>query len=395
MAKAKARSSETKRNIPKMMKTICNEMLTDLEDATRPVLEATKCSLDNAFYSPKVGYLTPGDKKVRSELNVSSVQKMSRVVYLMEILLRNLDTGAVNTKRELYYISKGMVKHSPELKPLDFDEQSESDSIVDFISDMLEIYREELNVFANDRGGQTYSQQLIVEETLNDGSKATIDLSTLGTSPFQPKNRPQNLRLKTKGKVDFCLVVESEGTANTLVANGFTRRNKCILLGAQGVPSNGVRGWVKTIQDQLKVPIYFFGDLDAYTLQNIYRTLRAGSAASLIRNKDFSAPDVRFLGVLPEDVDKFDLHSYEVKTKDAGEMRALKKAADVLKNDPFFQDKKNKKLAQVLKWLIKEKRRCEQQAFFMVDPKDPIMPEKIILEKIKKGSSKVFKIFSD
>ncbi|MEE6249279.1 MAG: DNA topoisomerase VI, partial [Bdellovibrionota bacterium] len=162
--------------------------------------------------------------------------------------------------------------------------------------------------------------------------------------------------------------------------------NKCILLGAQGVPSNGVRGWVKTIQDQLKVPIYFFGDLDAYTLQNIYRTLRAGSAASLIRNKDFSAPDVRFLGVLPEDVDKFDLHSYEVKTKDAGEMRALKKAADVLKNDPFFQDKKNKKLAQVLKWLIKEKRRCEQQAFFMVDPKDPIMPEKIILEKIKKGS---------
>ncbi|MEC9283322.1 MAG: DNA topoisomerase VI [Bdellovibrionota bacterium] len=386
MAKAKARSSETKRNIPKMMKTICNEMLTDLEDATRPVLEATKCSLDNAFYSPKVGYLTPGDKKVRSELNVSSVQKMSRVVYLMEILLRNLDTGAVNTKRELYYISKGMVKHSPELKPLDFDEQSESDSIVDFISDMLEIYREELNVFANDRGGQTYSQQLIVEETLNDGSKATIDLSTLGTSPFQPKNRPQNLKLKTKGKVDFCLVVESEGTANTLVANGFTRRNKCILLGAQGVPSNGVRGWVKTIQDQLKVPIYFFGDLDAYTLQNIYRTLRAGSAASLIRNKDFSAPDVRFLGVLPEDVDKFDLHSYEVKTKDAGEMRALKKAADVLKNDPFFQDKKNKKLAQVLKWLIKERRRCEQQAFFMVDPKDPIMPEKIILEKIKKGS---------
>lgn len=386
MAKAKARSSETKRNIPKMMKTICNEMLTDLEDATRPVLEATKCSLDNAFYSPKVGYLTPGDKKVRSELNVSSVQKMSRVVYLMEILLRNLDTGAVNTKRELYYISKGMVKHSPELKPLDFDEQSESDSIVDFISDMLEIYREELNVFANDRGGQTYSQQLIVEETLNDGAKATIDLSTLGTSPFQPKNRPQNLKLKTKGKVDFCLVVESEGTANTLVANGFTRRNKCILLGAQGVPSNGVRGWVKTIQDQLKVPIYFFGDLDAYTLQNIYRTLRAGSAASLIRNKDFSAPDVRFLGVLPEDVDKFDLHSYEVKTKDAGEMRALKKAADVLKNDPFFQDKKNKKLAQVLKWLIKEKRRCEQQAFFMVDPKDPIMPEKIILEKIKKGS---------
>lgn len=386
MAKARTSAKAKKRDIPKMMKIICEEMLSDLEDATRPVLEATKCSLDNAFYNPKVGYLTPGDKVVKSELNVSSVQKMSRVVFLLEILLRNLDTGAVNTKRELYYISKGMVKHSPELKPLDFEEQTESDSIVDFISDMLEVYREELNCFANDRGGQTYSQQLVVQETMTDGEKATIDLSTLGTSPFQPKNRPQNLKLKVKKKVDFVLVVESEGTANTLVANGFTKRNKCILLGAQGVPSNGVRGWVKTIQEQIDAPIYFFGDLDAYTLQNIYRTLRAGSAASLIRNKDFSAPAVRFLGVLPEDVSKYDLHSYEVKTKDAGEMRALKKAADVLKNDPFFQDKKNKKLANVLTWLIKEKKRCEQQALFSVDPKDPIMPEKIILEKIKRGS---------
>ena len=171
-----------------------------------------------------------------------------------------------------------------------------------------------------------------------------------------------------------------------MVANGFTKRNKCILLGAQGVPSNGVRGWVKTIQDQLDVPIYFFGDLDAYTLQNIYRTLKAGSAASLIRNADFSAPKVRFLGVLPEDVKKYDLHCYEVKEKDAGEARALKKAKDVLKNDPFFRDKKNAKLAKILEWLVKNKLRCEQQAFYSVDPKDPHIAEKIILEKIKKGS---------
>jgi len=53
-------------------------------------------------------------------------------------------------------------------------------------------------------------------------------------------------------------------------------------------------------------------------------------------------------------------------------------------NDPFFKDKKNKGLSEILDWLIKEKRRCEQQAFFMVNPKDPQAFEKIILEKIKK-----------
>lgn len=374
------------KDIPSMAKQVCEVMLKDLEAARRPVLEATKCSLDNSFYSPKVGYLTPGDKKVRTELNVSSVQKMSRAIFILEILLRNIDVGAVNTKREIYYIAKGLVKSDPKLRPLDFQDQDESDSVIDFICEMFEAYREDMNCHANDRGGQTYSQELVVTETLPDGSKAVVDLSTLGTSPFQPKNKPQSLKLKAKKKIDFALVVESEGTANTLVTNGITRRNRCIVIGAQGVPSNAVRGWCHLIQEQLEVPMYFFGDLDAYTMQNIFRTLKAGSAASLIRNSDFSAPEVKFLGVLPEDIKKYDLYDYPVKESDPNEGRALKKARDAIANDPFFQDKKNKRLTGILEWLIKNKRRCEQQAFFSVAPRDPLMPEKIILEKIKSGS---------
>ncbi|MBS1972361.1 MAG: DNA topoisomerase VI [Bdellovibrionales bacterium] len=377
---------ELKIDIPKEAALLAEKMLKDLENSKRPVLEAVKTSLDNSLYNPKVGYLTPGDKVVRTELNVSSVQKLARVVFILEILLNNLKIEAVNTKRELYYMAKGLIKGNSKLKPLDFEDQPESDAIIDFIGDMLEVYREELNCFANDRGGQTYSQQLIVTETLADGDKAVIDLSTLGTSPFQPKNKPQSLKLKAKKKIDFCLVIESEGTANTLATMGFTKRNNCILMGAQGVPSNGVRGWCKLIQEQLDVPMYFFGDLDAYTMQNIYRTLKAGSAASLIRNADFSAPNVRFLGVLPEDIKKYDLPHYKVKESDPAEARALKKAKDVLENDPFFLDKKNKDLADILRFLIKEKIRCEQQSYFSVDPKDPIKTEKIILEKIKRGS---------
>ncbi len=379
------RTAPPEEMIPKMSRELCSRLLSDLERAKRPVLYATKCSLDNAVYNHKVGYLTPGSKKVATELNVSSVKKMSRAIFMLEILLRNLETGNVNTKRELYYIAKGEIKHNPELKPLDFADQDESDATIDFICEMLEIYREEVNCYANDRGGQTYSQHLVVTEKLPDGTKAVIDLSQLGTSPFQPKNRPQSLSLKAKKKIDFALIVESEGTANTLVANGFTKRHNAILIGAQGVPSNAVRGWCKLIQDELKIPMFFWGDLDAYTLQNIFRTLKAGSAASLIRNSDYSAPDVKFLGVLPEDIAKYELNDYPVKENDAQEVRALKKAADALKNDPFFQDKRNKGLANILKWLLTNKRRCEQQAYFTVDPRDPTMPEKILVEKIKKG----------
>ena len=244
-----------------------------------------------------------------------------------------------------------------------------------------------MNCFANDRGGQTYSKNLIVTEHMDDGSKAVVDLSALGTTPFQPKNKPQQFNLKAKkGKINYCLVVESEGTANTLVSNGMTKRENCIIMGAQGVPSNGVRGWCRVIQDQLKIPIFFYGDLDAYTLQNIYRTLKAGSASSLIRNSDFSAPKVHFLGLLPEDVEKHDLYCYEVSEKDSSEARSLKKARDVLSNDPFFHNKKNKPLARILKWLIKEKRRCEQQSVFSTNPKNPRVLEEFLVKKIKSGS---------
>ena len=327
MAKEKMiRIRKLTKDIPKISRDLCDKMLKDLEQAKRPILSAVKCSLDNAEYNSKTGYLTPLAKKIQSELNVSSVQKLSRTVFVLEILLNNLKSGAVNTKRELYYISKGLVKSDKFYKPLDFDEQSDCDSIVDFICDMLEVYREEMNCFANDRGGQTYSKHLIVTETLPDKAKAVVDLSTLGTTPFQPKNKPQQFKVQKKGKLNFGLIVESEGTANTLVSNGMTKRHHCVVIGAQGVPSNAVRGWCKTLQDQLKMPLYFYGDLDAYTLQNIFRTLKAGSASSLIRNSDFSAPQVKFLGLLPEDIQKYDLHCYDVSPSDPSEMRSLKKA---------------------------------------------------------------------
>src|SRR3954463_2221634 len=102
--------------IPKISKELCSRLLKDLEQAKRPVIYATKCSLDNALYNPKVGFLTPGSKKVATELNVSSVKKMSRAIFILEVLLRNIESGAVNTKRELYYMAKGDIKKHPPLK---------------------------------------------------------------------------------------------------------------------------------------------------------------------------------------------------------------------------------------------------------------------------------------
>ena len=188
------------RSIPERVEAVCRSALRDLQRKKPPVFQAVKCSLDNAHYDFQRGYLVSKGKKVSSELNVSSVQKISRSAFMMEILLNNLKSGAVNTKRELYYIAKGVIKGDSFYRPLDFDGQNDSDAVIDFICDMFEVYREEMNCFANDRGGQTYSKHLIVTETMDDGSQARVDLSALGTTPFQPKNKPQQFQLKAKGE---------------------------------------------------------------------------------------------------------------------------------------------------------------------------------------------------
>lgn len=371
-----------------ILERVCFDIMNDLEKAKKPVIYSTKESADNAIYDPKLGHFVPGDKKKSIELNASSIKKMSRMLFVGRILSNNLKQGAVNTLREVYYVSKGLIKSNPQYKPLDFEDQSECDAVITELCAMVEAYREDFNVVANEKSGLTYSKSLIITETLADGQKAVIDLGAMGTTPFIPKNRPQDLEVKIKKghKIDYILCIESEGTCSSLVANKMLERNNIILVALGGQPSMGTRGWIKKLQDQLDVPIYVFTDLDPYSL-NIIRALKAGAYNSLLRSKDFSAPDVKFLGVLPEDIKKYGLHYYNVNDKDPVENRSLKRAKDLLDTDPFFKDKKNKKYRQVLEWLLKEKVRCEQQAIYQVYPNDITGPERIINEKIK---NKVF-----
>jgi DNA topoisomerase-6 subunit A len=358
----------------------------DLEEAKKPIILSTKESVDNAIYDQKLGILVPGDKKNAIQLDVSSIKKMTRMLFIARILIRNLKARAVNSLREIYYISKGETKSNPDLKPLDFSDQSECDAIVSELCAMVEAYREDFNVVANEKSGLTYSKALMVTETLPNGKKVTLDLGNMGTAPYIPKNKPQDLQLSIKKgkKIDFILAIESEGTANTFVSNGFLERHDAIIIALGGQAANSVRGFLHLMQEQLGIPLYVFTDLDAYSI-NILRSLKAGSYNSLLRSKNYTAPDAKFLGILPADIKKYDLNYYEVNDKDPTENRALKRAADLLDNDPFFKDKKNKKYREVLEFLLKEKVRCEQQALFSVYPKDPTGPERIIMDKIKRG----------
>lgn len=380
------------KEIIQSIKDVCSMIISDLENAKRPQIKSIKESADNAIYDFKKGILVAGDKKNTVELNVTSIKKMTRMLLVAEILIQNVSMGVTNQKREIYYRLKNSLKGKKDYEEINFHNQDECDAVIDELCGMVNKMREDFNVFANDRGGSTYSNALIITERLADGTTATIDLSAMGTSAYTPKNKPQDLTLSIKKgkKIDYCLLIESEGTLSTFNSNGYFLKNQnAMMVATGGQASMATRAFLKRIQDQLKIPIYAYLDLDAYSVAGILRSAKSGAFNSLIRSEDFSAPDIKLLGVLPSDIKKYDLDFQKVNDKEPAEYRALKRAEDAIKNDPFFKDKRNKKYTEIVQWLLKEKVRCEQQSYFggaiggKYDVNDPYIAEKIIIDKIK------------
>ena len=68
----------------------------------------------------------------------------------------------------------------------------------------------------------------------------------------------------------------------------------------------------------------------------------------------FCVPQARFLGVTPEDIQRYDLPTHPLLEVD------IKRAKDALKNDPFF--KSHKAWQKAINQLLKMGVRAEQQA---------------------------------
>lgn len=83
-------------------------------------------------------------------------------------------------------------------------------------------------------------------------------------------------------------------------------------------------------------------------------------------------PQAKFIGVTPDDIEKYDLPTHPLKEID------VKKIKDLLKNDPFI--KEHKEWQKALQKMAKNKMRVEQQAFAahgLNYVMDTYLPEKI------------------
>ncbi len=316
----------------------------------RPELKMPVRALSNVSYDEKKGYFEIGDNKKVRTLSVSTVKTFAQTLKMMSLsqqLIRNDDFA---TKRDAYYQSKNWGDAR-------FDEQPESDTVMDDIEALfsdLGVSREQLRYVPDQHGGAVAGELIVVDRDIETGEQIEIDCTRFGSGAYAVPSWVEHLKFKTKAK--FILCIETQGMFQRLQSHKYWQKAGCILVSMGGVPTRSCRRFVRLLSEQCKLPVYAFTDCDPYGFANIYRTLKVGSGNAAHINQFFCVPQVRYLGLTPQDIKDFDLDRATHPLADVD----VKRAFDALKNDPFFQEQKPWKDA--INLLMKMQKRAEQQA---------------------------------
>jgi DNA topoisomerase-6 subunit A len=315
-----------------------------------PQLAMPVRALSNVTYDPKKGYFEIGkDKKLR-QLSVTTVKTFAQTLKLMSLSTELVRTNDHATKRDAYYQSKNWGDAR-------FDEQSESDTVMDDIEALFStsgVSREQLRFVPDQHGGAVAGELTVIDRDLETGDPIEIDCTRFGSGAYSVPSSVEQLKFKSKAK--FILAIETTGMFGRLNEHKYWKKANCILVAMGGVPTRACRRFIRIMSEQLDIPVYAFTDCDPYGFANIYRTLKVGSGNAAHINQFFCVPNVKYLGLTPQDIIDFDLQKATHPLADVD----VKRAFDALKNDPFFQSQKAWKGAIDL--LMKMQKRAEQQA---------------------------------
>jgi meiotic recombination protein SPO11 len=207
---------------------------------------------------------------------------MTRVMQLLHEVLRK---GIHVTKRDLFYTDVKL-----------FQDQSESDVILDDVAAMLGCTRTSLHVVASDKG-------IVVGRLTfrDDGDEIDCTRMGIGGKAIPPFiDRITDIR----SDAEFILLVEKEAAFMRIAEDRFYNRYPCIVITAKGQPDVATRLFLKKLKMTLNIPVLGLVDSDPYGLK-ILSVYMSGSKNMSYDSASLTTPDIKWLGVRPSDLDKY------------------------------------------------------------------------------------------
>jgi len=336
---------KSKSNVVPMILDVAKDIYSKILKKKSPELESPLRSLNNVKYDEKDGYFELLGKTKKRSLTAASVKTFAQTLRMMSLSKELVEKDDIASKREAYYISKNWAEAR-------FNEQPESDAVMDDIEAMLMVNREQLGFIPEEKGGEVAGKLIVVDQDPDTGKELKIDCTKFGSGAYSIPISVEHLKFETNAK--FILAIETAGMFQRLVKHKYWKDANCVLISMGGVPTRACRRFIRKLSDDKKIPVYVFTDGDPYGFFNIYRTLKVGSGNAAHINEFFCVPNAKFLGVTPADIIDYKLPTHPLKEVD------VKRAKDAMKNDPFVQHHRDWQKA--IKQMISMKVRAEQQA---------------------------------
>ncbi len=294
---------------------------------SNPAIEIRVRALSNVSFNEKRRIIELGDKtQSREFFNTAMARKFMQTMIVANGCKTLIDSGKTISIRQMYYMSKHNVVGSNENT---FEEQNESDPVIEDLEVSTDSLREELHLFANRKGAMVGS--LIINDAGDE-----IDLSRLGSGGWAIPSicEPSTVKF-VKNKAEYVLFVEKEAMFSRFNEDKFWRSQNCILMTSSGQATRGARRLLQRLANELKIPVYVVVDNDPWGLY-IYSVLKQGSISLAYESMRLAVPGVRFIGMSALDHKKFKLSkSVEIKLSDKDVARAKE-----MKAYPWFADKK-------------------------------------------------------
>jgi DNA topoisomerase-6 subunit A len=346
MAKSSSRPSKRPRgrgaDTGAKLLELARDVTTQVIKKHDPGVDIPLRALSNAKWDEKRGIITLGKGvQRRTFFNLGMAKKFMQTMIIASGC-KELATQRKSTSiRDMYYHTKHTI---PGTKENTFDDQSESDPIIEDIEVTLQSLREELGLFAENRGS------MVGPMTIVDNGDV-IDLTRMGSGGWAiPSIVEADIIQFRKCTADFILLIEKGAVWNRFNQDRFWQKKNCLIVHGQGQPPRGVRRLLHRMHNELKLPVHVLTDNDPWGYY-IYSVVKQGSINLAFESERMAIPAARFIGMSSFDVERFDISkAVTIAMKDED----IRRAKEIM-NYPWFRKRKEwqKEIQHMLKTGVK------------------------------------------
>ena len=320
--RGKDRNADTAVKLLDMAQQIARQVA----DEQDPGVEIPMRALSNVSFDPKKRLITMGKTtQRRSFFNLGQAKKFMQTALVAAGCKELADQRKTTSIRDLFYHCKHTIEGTKENT---FDEQSESDPIIEDLEVTLSTMREELGLYAEPKGSMV--GPMVVEDT----GKA-IDLGAMGSGGWAVPSIVEDPVIRFKrGAAKFVLLIEKGAVWGRFNQDGFWEKHKCMIVHGGGQPPRGVRRLIWRMHHELGLPVYVLVDNDPWGYY-IYSVVKQGSINLAFESQRMAIPAARFIGMSAYDAERFDISKAVTIRLNEQDLRRAKEILDY----PWFQKK--------------------------------------------------------